>query len=156
MVWIYGGAYKLGHSGSPGYDAQHLARALEIFRKVFQREGRRWVDLVPRLARAGLFPDDPAKIAEVQRQPEIFESGGRVAFLPVGSPIMPVKSPMRKMTRCPSCWKCRILRSSTVCPRWRSGAVGSKPSLMRNLRPLASFFANSSSTISSSAPRRMV
>ncbi|MEU9150113.1 carboxylesterase family protein [Streptomyces sp. NPDC048417] len=26
MVWIYGGAYKLGHSGSPGYDAQHLAR----------------------------------------------------------------------------------------------------------------------------------
>ncbi|MFF7937021.1 carboxylesterase family protein [Streptomyces sp. NPDC007940] len=27
MVWIYGGAYKLGHAGSPGYDAQHLARA---------------------------------------------------------------------------------------------------------------------------------
>lgn len=26
MVWIYGGAYKLGHSGSPGYDAQHIAR----------------------------------------------------------------------------------------------------------------------------------
>ncbi|MER7897194.1 carboxylesterase family protein [Streptomyces sp. NPDC096046] len=25
MVWIYGGAYKLGHSGSPGYDARHLA-----------------------------------------------------------------------------------------------------------------------------------
>ncbi|MEU1192726.1 carboxylesterase family protein [Streptomyces sp. NPDC005859] len=30
MVWIYGGAYKLGHSGSPGYDAQHLARAGDL------------------------------------------------------------------------------------------------------------------------------
>ncbi|WP_433427850.1 carboxylesterase/lipase family protein [Nonomuraea sp. CA-141351] len=26
MVWIHGGAYKLGFSGSPGYDAQHIAR----------------------------------------------------------------------------------------------------------------------------------
>ncbi|MET8950768.1 carboxylesterase/lipase family protein [Streptomyces sp. NPDC004393] len=26
MVWIYGGAYKVGHAGSPGYDARHLAR----------------------------------------------------------------------------------------------------------------------------------
>lgn len=25
MVWIYGGAYKLGHAGSPGYDAQRIA-----------------------------------------------------------------------------------------------------------------------------------
>ncbi|MFF8399043.1 carboxylesterase/lipase family protein [Streptomyces sp. NPDC016172] len=25
MVWIYGGAYKLGQSGSPGYDARHIA-----------------------------------------------------------------------------------------------------------------------------------
>ncbi|MBD9724909.1 carboxylesterase family protein [Streptomyces caniscabiei] len=30
MVWIYGGAYKLGHSGSPGYDARHLARAGDL------------------------------------------------------------------------------------------------------------------------------
>lgn len=30
MVWIYGGAYKLGHSGSPGYDAQHIARAGDL------------------------------------------------------------------------------------------------------------------------------
>ncbi|MHC3469150.1 carboxylesterase/lipase family protein [Streptomyces sp. 7R007] len=30
MVWIYGGAYKLGHSGSPGYDAQHIARAGDV------------------------------------------------------------------------------------------------------------------------------
>ncbi|MFC8432925.1 carboxylesterase/lipase family protein [Streptomyces sp. NPDC057253] len=30
MVWIYGGAYKLGHAGSPGYDAQHLARAGDV------------------------------------------------------------------------------------------------------------------------------
>ncbi|MBC9728872.1 carboxylesterase/lipase family protein [Streptomyces sp. TRM68367] len=26
MVWIHGGAYKLGHSGSPGYDARLIAR----------------------------------------------------------------------------------------------------------------------------------
>ncbi|GGM03343.1 carboxylic ester hydrolase [Streptomyces fumigatiscleroticus] len=26
MVWIHGGSYKFGHSGSPGYDARHLAR----------------------------------------------------------------------------------------------------------------------------------
>ncbi|MEU0008363.1 carboxylesterase family protein [Streptomyces sp. NPDC006314] len=26
MVWIHGGAYKLGHGGQPGYDAQHVAR----------------------------------------------------------------------------------------------------------------------------------
>jgi para-nitrobenzyl esterase len=26
MVWIYGGAYKIGHAGSPGYDAQRIAR----------------------------------------------------------------------------------------------------------------------------------
>jgi para-nitrobenzyl esterase len=25
MVWLYGGAYKLGHSGSPGYDARRIA-----------------------------------------------------------------------------------------------------------------------------------
>ncbi|WLW54108.1 carboxylesterase/lipase family protein [Streptomyces sp. YU58] len=30
MVWIYGGAYKLGHTGSPGYDARHLARAGDL------------------------------------------------------------------------------------------------------------------------------
>ncbi|MEU2333454.1 carboxylesterase family protein [Streptomyces sp. NPDC013172] len=30
MVWIYGGAYKLGHSGSPGYDAQRIAREGDV------------------------------------------------------------------------------------------------------------------------------
>ncbi|MDQ1018378.1 carboxylesterase/lipase family protein [Streptomyces afghaniensis] len=25
MVWLYGGAYKLGHAGSPGYDARRIA-----------------------------------------------------------------------------------------------------------------------------------
>jgi len=38
--------------------------ARTIFRRVFARE-RRWADLVPRLARVGLFPDDAAKIADV-------------------------------------------------------------------------------------------
>jgi uncharacterized Ntn-hydrolase superfamily protein len=38
------------------------ARAL--FRRVFAKE-RRWVELVPRLAKVQLFPDDPKKIADV-------------------------------------------------------------------------------------------
>jgi uncharacterized Ntn-hydrolase superfamily protein len=42
--------------------------ALATFKRVFAKEGKRWVDLVPRLARVGLFPDDPEKIAEVQKQ----------------------------------------------------------------------------------------
>ena len=39
--------------------------ALALFGKVFAIE-RRWIDLVPRLAKVGLFPNDPKKIAEVQ------------------------------------------------------------------------------------------
>lgn len=30
MVWIHGGAYKLGHTGSPGYDAHRIARAGDL------------------------------------------------------------------------------------------------------------------------------
>ena len=36
-------------------------------------------------------------------------SGGRVFDLPVGSPIMPVKSPITKTTRWPRSWKCAHL-----------------------------------------------
>jgi uncharacterized Ntn-hydrolase superfamily protein len=43
-------------------------QALATFRTVFAREGKRWVDLVPRIAKAGLFPNDPDKIAQVQKQ----------------------------------------------------------------------------------------
>jgi uncharacterized Ntn-hydrolase superfamily protein len=43
------------------------AEALPLFREVFAREAR-WVPLVARLPRAGLFPDAPEKIAEVQAQ----------------------------------------------------------------------------------------
>ena len=46
-----------------GRDAEGLA----LFRKVFARE-HRWVELVPRLAQVGLFPDDAKKIAEVTAQ----------------------------------------------------------------------------------------
>lgn len=48
------------------YTTGQTKEGLELFRKVFARESR-WVDLIPRLAKSGLFPDDPAKIAEVQR-----------------------------------------------------------------------------------------
>src|SRR5262245_39977542 len=40
---------------------------LALFRQVFSRE-RRWLELVPRLARVGLFPNDPKQIAEVVAQ----------------------------------------------------------------------------------------
>ncbi len=43
------------------------SEGLALFRKVFARESR-WIDLIPRLAKAGLFPDDAKKIAEVQNQ----------------------------------------------------------------------------------------
>jgi uncharacterized Ntn-hydrolase superfamily protein len=48
------------------YTTGQTKEGLELFRKVFSREPR-WVDLIPRLAKAGLFPDDPKKIDEVQR-----------------------------------------------------------------------------------------
>lgn len=40
---------------------------LALFREVFARESR-WVDLIPRLAQVGLFPDDPRRIDEVKDQ----------------------------------------------------------------------------------------
>ncbi len=43
------------------------AEGLKLFREVFAAE-RQWVDLIPRLAQVGLFPNDPKKIEEVQRQ----------------------------------------------------------------------------------------
>jgi uncharacterized Ntn-hydrolase superfamily protein len=43
------------------------AEARKLFARVFAKE-RRWIDLVPRLAKVGLFPDDAAKIADVQAQ----------------------------------------------------------------------------------------
>jgi len=43
------------------------AEGLKVFREVFSRE-RLWVELIPRLAKVGLFPNDPKKIDEVQRQ----------------------------------------------------------------------------------------
>jgi uncharacterized Ntn-hydrolase superfamily protein len=46
------------------YTNGQVAPAKEIFRDVFAKESR-WVDLVPRLAKVGLFPDDAAKIADV-------------------------------------------------------------------------------------------
>ena len=39
--------------------------ALKAFRKVFARESR-WADLIPRLARVGMFPNDPKKIDQVE------------------------------------------------------------------------------------------
>jgi uncharacterized Ntn-hydrolase superfamily protein len=40
------------------------AEGREVFKRVFARE-RRWAELVPRLAKVGLFPDDAAKLADV-------------------------------------------------------------------------------------------
>ena len=48
------------------YTNDRKAEALQLFRTVFSSD-RRWVDLIPRIAKAGLFPDDPKQIAEVQK-----------------------------------------------------------------------------------------
>jgi uncharacterized Ntn-hydrolase superfamily protein len=40
------------------------AEAREVFKRVFAKE-RRWAELVPRLARVGLFPSDAGKLADV-------------------------------------------------------------------------------------------
>jgi uncharacterized Ntn-hydrolase superfamily protein len=49
------------------YTNDREKEGLALFKKVFAQENR-WIDLVPRLAKVGLFPDDPKKIAEVQAQ----------------------------------------------------------------------------------------
>lgn len=49
---------------------------LALFKRVFARE-RRWIDLVPRLAKVGLFPDDAKKIAEVTAQGAATGAGAR-------------------------------------------------------------------------------
>jgi uncharacterized Ntn-hydrolase superfamily protein len=49
------------------YTNDRKAESLALFRKVFAREAR-WVPLVERLARVGLFPNDPKAIAEVTAQ----------------------------------------------------------------------------------------
>src|SRR5580765_4798962 len=46
------------------YTTNRETEGLALFKKVFAQE-KRWIDLVPRLAKVGLFPDDPKKIAEV-------------------------------------------------------------------------------------------
>ena len=46
------------------YTSGREEEARTIFRRVFAKEGR-WAELVPRLARVGLFPDDPKKIEDV-------------------------------------------------------------------------------------------
>jgi uncharacterized Ntn-hydrolase superfamily protein len=43
------------------------AEGLKLFREVFARE-KIWADLIPRLAKVGLFPNDAKKIDEVQKQ----------------------------------------------------------------------------------------
>jgi len=49
------------------YTNDRKPEALALFKKVFAREAR-WVPLVPRLAKVGLFPDDPKALAEVAAQ----------------------------------------------------------------------------------------
>lgn len=49
------------------YTNGRAAEGLALFRAVFAQEAR-WLDLVPRLARVGMFPDDPESIEEVLSQ----------------------------------------------------------------------------------------
>jgi len=50
--------------------------ATPIFRKVFARGGRRWVELVPRLVPAGLLEDDPASLRRIQALAPRAKRGG--------------------------------------------------------------------------------
>ena len=81
------------------------------------------------------------------------------ALRPDGSPIRLVKSPIKKITVCPRSCSWRILLSTTVWPKWMSGAVGSSPNLMRSGTPVAALRANlrvhSCSGINSSQPRNV-
>jgi uncharacterized Ntn-hydrolase superfamily protein len=56
LFWQAATLWKLGRE----------KEASPIFKKVFSRGGRRWVDLVPRLATANLLNDDPASIKRIQ------------------------------------------------------------------------------------------
>ncbi|HEV2106534.1 MAG TPA: DUF1028 domain-containing protein [Candidatus Eisenbacteria bacterium] len=49
------------------YTNGRKAEGLALFKQVFAKE-RRWVPLIPRLAKVGLFPNDPKAIAEVEAQ----------------------------------------------------------------------------------------
>ena len=70
--------------------------------------------------------------------------GGRVESRPDGSPIRAVPLPMMSVTLWPRSWNWRILRRGTAWPRWRSGLVGSTPSLMLSGTPRSSFLRSSS------------
>lgn len=67
MVWIYGGAYKLGHSGSPGYDARRIAADGDVVVVTFNyrvgMEGFAHIEGAP--ANRGLL-DQVAALAWVQ------------------------------------------------------------------------------------------
>lgn len=54
-------------AASTMYQNDRKPEALALFKKVFAREAR-WVPLVERLSRCGLFPADPKAVAEVQAQ----------------------------------------------------------------------------------------
>jgi uncharacterized Ntn-hydrolase superfamily protein len=54
-------------AASTMYQNGRKAEALALFKQVFAREAR-WVPLIERLAKVGLFPNDPQAIAEVTAQ----------------------------------------------------------------------------------------
>ena len=51
------------------YTNGRQSEALTLFHQVFVRQAR-WAALMPRLSKAGLFPDDPRQLAEVMAQAE--------------------------------------------------------------------------------------
>ena len=51
------------------YTNGRQSEALTLFHQVFVRQAR-WAALLPRLSKAGLFPDDPKQLAEVMAQAE--------------------------------------------------------------------------------------
>src|SRR3954447_4213658 len=81
------------------------------------------------------------------------ERTGRVDDRPLGSPTRAVKSPTIRTTVWPASWNSRSFCRTTVWPRWRSGAVGSRPSFTRSGRPSARRASRAPSGLHSTALR---
>ena len=71
---------------------------------------------------------------------------------PEGSPIKPVKSPIKNITVCPKSWNALSLFISTVCPKCRSAEVGSNPALTVSFFLDVKSFLKASSGMISSEP----
>ena len=113
MVWIYGGAYKVGSADSPGYDAQRIARDGDVVVVTFNHrvgiEGFAVIDGAP--ANRGLL-DQVAALEWVHDNIAAFGGDpGRVTVFgeSAGAAALP------RCWRCPAPTACSLARSRRAC-----------------------------------------